>query len=105
VPAKKFRVVVVDQMDVVTEAQEASIDGGTFVAGKKGEGTYTVAIENISSGVFFRKEGILMGNLKLRDGSSLTLLLQGSKKLFGRTPYGTFQIPLSELKKLTFDGR
>jgi hypothetical protein len=105
VPAKKFKVVVVDQMDVVTEAQDASIDGATFVEGKRGEGIFTVAFENISSVVFFRKEGILTGNLKLRDGASQTLILQGNKRLFGRTAYGTFQIPLSELKKMTVNGR
>ncbi len=105
VPVKKFKVVVVDQMDVVTEAQDASIDGATFVEGKRGEGIFTVAFENISSVVFFRKEGILTGNLKLRDGASQTLILQGNKRLFGRTAYGTFQIPLSELKKMTVNGR
>lgn len=43
VPAKKFTVTFIDQADVITQCRDASIEGGTFIEGKRGEGTYAVS--------------------------------------------------------------
>lgn len=100
VPAKKFTATYVDQMDITTECSDASIEGTIFLEGKKGEGTFTVAFENIQQVVFRQQEGKLYGQLKLRDGSSLELLVGKDKKAYGRTKFGTFQIRLNDLKKM-----
>ena len=101
IPVKKFQAVVIDQLDIVTEIQDASIDGETFLEGKKGEGTFTVAFENMQSINFLVNEGKLYGQVKLNDGSTIMLGLSKIKKVFGRTSYGTFQISLGDIKKMT----
>jgi hypothetical protein len=101
VPDKKFTAVVIDQMDVATETRDISIEGGTFLEGKKGEGTFTVGFENIKFVNFLMSDGKLFGHAQLKDGKMVQLSLNKSKKLFGKTPYGTFQIPLGDLKKIT----
>lgn len=101
IPAKKFQAVVMDQLDVVTEIHDVSIEGETFLEGKKGEGTFTVTFENLQSIHFLMNEGKLTGQVKLHDGSMVMLVLSKNKKVFGRTSYGTFQISLGDMKKMT----
>ena len=101
IPAKKFTAIFIDQADVVTKVYDVSIEGGTFIEGKKGEGTFTIAFENIKYLNFLMSEGKLQCMINLHDGNSLLLLVNKSQKAYGRTPYGTLQILLSELKKMT----
>jgi hypothetical protein len=100
VPVKKYTVVFLDQMDVATECSEASIEGTTFLEGKKGEGTFTISFDSIDQISFHMNAERLTGMVKLRDGGTSELTLNKTRKAFGRTKYGTFQIKLSDLKKL-----
>jgi hypothetical protein len=99
-PVKKFTAVFVDQMDVATDCSEASIEGTTFLEGKRGEGTYTISFDNIDQISFRLNAEQLTGVVKLRDGGTSELILNKTKRAYGRTKYGTFQIKLSDLKKL-----
>lgn len=101
VPVKKFAAVFIDQADIVTEAREISIEGKTFLEGKRGEGTYTIAFENIQNVNFLMNDGRLNGVIKMRDGSTQQLILNKNQKAFGRTSYGTFQISLGDIRKVT----
>jgi hypothetical protein len=100
IPVKKYTAVFVDQMDVSTECSEASIEGTTFLEGKKGEGTFTISFDNIDQISFRMNAERLTGIVKLRDGGTSELTLNKTQKAFGQTKYGTFQIRLSDLKKL-----
>ena len=100
IPVKKYFAVYVDQTDVITECSEASIDGATFLEGKKGEGTYTISFDNIDQVSFRVNAEQLIGIVKLRDGGTSELNLNKTQKAYGQTKYGTFQIKLTDLKKL-----
>ncbi len=99
--AKNVGAVFVDQNDVVTECAGASIDGETFLQGKKGQGVYTIGFEKIKSIVFRMQNGELLGTAKLNEGGETTLVLDKNKKAYGRTKYGSFQIRIANLKKMT----
>lgn len=103
VPSKKFMATFVDQMDVTTQCSEVSIEGGIALQGKIGEGTYTVAFENIREIVFRLHEEKLYGQVRLHDGSSIELVVGKDKKAYGRTKFGTFQIRLHDLKKMIIE--
>lgn len=100
VPVKKYTATILDQMDVLAECSEVSIEGETFLEGKRGEGNHTISFDNIEQILFRLHEGRLTGLLKLRDGQSSELELNKGQKLYGRTKYGTFQIKLQDIKKL-----
>lgn len=100
IPVKKYSAVFVDQTDVVTECSEASIEGMTFLEGKRGEGTYTISFDNIDQVSFRMNEERLNGIVKLRDGGTSELTLKKTQKAYGQMKYGTFQIKLTDLKKL-----
>jgi hypothetical protein len=100
VPAKKFSATFVDQANVVAECTDASIEGLTFLEGKRGEGTYTIAFDNISQVLFQMNADRLTGTVRLRNGDSTEMILDKNQKAYGRTKFGTFQISLKNLKKL-----
>jgi len=78
-----------------------SIQGKTFMEGKKGEGTYTIPFEKIKSILFTIKNAELKGYIQLKDNTVTELILNKDYKAYGRTKYGTFQIKLVDLKKMT----
>ena len=100
VPTKKFTATFIDQTDVITECRDVSIEGGTFIEGKRGEGTYAIPFENIRSILMRMTDGKLKGLAMLHDGSTMELNLNKNQKSFGHTKYGTFQIRLEDLKKM-----
>jgi hypothetical protein len=102
VTVKKYNASFVDQLDVVTECREVSIEGATFLEGRRGEGTYTISFDNIDQVSFRLSADQLLGIVKLRDGGTSELILTKSQKAYGRTQYGTFQIKLADIKKLNF---
>jgi hypothetical protein len=102
VPDRKYTVTFIDQMDVVTECSEVSIEGNTFIDGKIGEGTYAIAFDRIRSVLFRMKERELRGAVQLKDGNEIELILNKDRKAYGKTEFGTFQIKLANLKKMTF---
>ncbi len=87
-------------MEIFTECSEASIDGTTYLEGKKGGGTYTLPFENIDQISLRMDAERLIGLAKLRDGEVFEFTLNKTQKAYGRTRYGTFQIQLSDLKKM-----
>lgn len=99
-PVKKFDAVFVDQMNVITECSEVSIEGATFLEGKRGDGNYTISFDNIDLISYRMHAQQLTAVVKLRDGTVSELTLKKTQKAFGRTKYGTFQISLSDLKKM-----
>lgn len=103
-PAKPFRALFVDQMDVATEVREVTIEGNVFVEGKRGEGTYTVPFENIVKVEFLMRDGRLNGVISLKDGKTLELIVNKTHNAYGRTDFGTFQIRLGDLKMMTLNG-
>lgn len=102
IPKLKYRAMYIDQMDIMTECNEVSIEGKTFVEGEKGKGLYTIPFENIKSILFIFKNGKLTGIIKLRDGSETRLVLTKDHKAYGKVHVGTFQIKLINLKKMVF---
>lgn len=103
IPAKKFNATFIDQMDVTTECREVSIEGGTALQGRIGEGTYTIDFENIQEVVFRQQEEKLYGRIRITDSSHIELVIGKDKKAYGRTKFGTFQIRLSSLKKMIIE--
>ena len=101
VPERKFFVTFVDETDVITECRNASIDGQTYLEGKRGSGSNAIPFVNIQEVTFLMKGETLLGVVMLRDGSTFKLDLNKDQRASGYTKYGTFQIKLGDLKKMT----
>ncbi|PKN33332.1 MAG: hypothetical protein CVU61_14035 [Deltaproteobacteria bacterium HGW-Deltaproteobacteria-19] len=100
-PDKKFAATFVDHLDVVTDCRDVSIEGITFLEGKRGGGIVTIPFQNITS-VLFRLNGDkLIAAVRLADGKTMELTVEKKHRAFGMTDYGTFQIQLIDVKKMT----
>ncbi len=103
VTEKKFSAVFVDQMDIVTKCTEVSIEGNTFIQGRKGKGVYTIPFEEVELVNFLSKGEELRVLIRLRNKSADELILDGGQKAYGRTEHGTFRIDLSSIKKMVIN--
>jgi len=99
-PEKKYFATFIDQAEIMTECRNISIDGETFLEGKRGNGTNTIPFEIITEVSFTIEGEKLIGTVKLRDGNTIQLTINKNQRAYGYTKYGTFQIKLAELKKL-----
>jgi len=102
VPEQKIQAIFLDQMDVATACTNVSLQGNTFIEGKRGAGTYTVPFDQILEIVFLMKGEELKGMVRLKNGDPVELVLNKDHRAYGRTVYGTFRIRLGELKKMSF---
>ncbi|TFG90469.1 MAG: hypothetical protein E4H15_07530 [Syntrophobacterales bacterium] len=100
VTGKKFSATFIDQMDIITVCTEVSIEGKTFIEGRKGKGVYTVPFEEVESVVFLLKGEELRGLIRLKNNSSDELILDNNNKAYGRTAHGTFRIGITDIKKM-----
>jgi len=100
VAEKKFNATFIDQMDIITTCTDVSIEGKTYIEGRKGKGVYTIPFEEIESVTFLSKGDELRVLLRLRNESADELILDADRKAYGRTGHGTFQIGLGDIKKM-----
>ncbi len=100
-PDKKYSAVFVDHMDVVTECSDVTIEGITFLEGKRGGGIVIIPFQNITSVLFRLSGNNLIATVRLGDGKTMELTVDKKHRAYGMTNYGTFQIQLVDLKKLT----
>lgn len=104
-PDENFTAIYIDQMGVATKCDGVSIQGETFIEGKKGEGTYTISFERIKNILFVLKNAELQGRILLKNKNRTELILNKKHKAYGHTKYGTFQIKLLNLKKMVLTGK
>ena len=100
VPEKKYVATFIDQTDMITDCRNVSIDGETFLEGKRGNGTNTIPFEIITEVSFMLEGEKLNGAVKLRDGNVVQLSFNRNQRAYGQTSYGTYQIKLMDLKKI-----
>jgi hypothetical protein len=88
VTEKKFSATFIYQMDIITRCTEVSIEGKTFIEGRKGKGVYTIPFEEVESVTFLLKGEELRGLVRLKNNSSDELILDNNHKAYVRTAHG-----------------
>lgn len=104
-PTQNFAGVVVDQSDVRTRLTMLSINGFTYLLGKKGQGNLAVPFESLTRVDFRLKETDLEAVAHFKDGRTITLRADRHQDCYGRTEFGNFRIKLGDVKTLIFEGR
>ncbi len=99
-PQSNYRVTLVDQEGVRVELTEFSVDGQTFVMGGLGQGQVAVPLEKVKAVDIVNQDGKLKAKISLSQGEPVSLNLDGNLKVTGRTSYGNFRIPLSEVRRV-----
>ncbi len=99
-PQSNYRVLLVDQEGVRVELTEFSVDGQTFVMGGLGQGQVAVPLEKVRAVDIVHQDGKLKARISLAQDGPVDLELDGNLKATGRTSYGNFRIPLSEVRRV-----
>jgi hypothetical protein len=104
IPARDFKAIVEDQQGTRVEVTQASWNGEVFLYGNVGEGQVTVAFENIAE---VRVEPSQdsekrVAFVKLKDGQSVSVVIDADVPAYGRTPYGTYSITADKIRKIEF---
>jgi ribosome maturation factor RimP len=101
-PEKDFSATLIDKQDVVTKCKQVSRDGDVFFLGKKGRGTVTIPFEKVKTAEFGNGKGVVTAVIKLIDGQTIEIEVDKSQRFYGNVNFGTFQIEVSDLKKIIF---
>ena len=101
-PDYNFSVTLVDQLDVSSDIVFFSLDGQTYISGKRGGATVSIPFANIRS-IDFRLEGEdLFAILNLKEKSEFELNINKDQLFYGQLPFGTFSIKTEDTKKVIF---
>ena len=100
VTEKKFNATFIDEMDIITRCTDVSIEGKTYIEGRKGKGIYTIPFEEIESVTFLSKGDEIRVLVRLQNQNIDELILDADRKAYGRTGHGTFQIRLGDIKRM-----
>ena len=101
-PERDFSATIIDKQNVVTKCKQVSREGDIFFLGKKGKGTVTIPFEKIETAEFESRNGVVTAVIKLIDSQSIEIEMDKSQIFYGMTNFGTFQIEVNDLKKVTF---
>lgn len=103
-PEKDFSATIIDKQDVVTKCKQVSREGDVFFLGKKGMRmrTVTIPFKKVKIAEFESRKGVVTAVLKLIDGQTIEIEMDKSQRFYGVANFGTFQIEVTDLKKVIF---
>jgi hypothetical protein len=99
-PQADWRVRLIDQEGAKVELTQFAIDGQAFVLGNLGQGQAAVPLERIKLVELANKAGTLKAKLTLTQGEPVELVVKPTLKATGKTGWGNFRIPLSEVSRI-----
>lgn len=103
-PATNYAATVVDQSGIATRLEKFSFGGQTFISGKMGDADISVAFDKIGSIDFVLKAGTLTGEVRLKDGKAVPVVLQEGTVCYGKFAYGDFRIAVEDIRSITIHG-
>ncbi|MFH2012669.1 MAG: hypothetical protein ABIJ37_08235 [Pseudomonadota bacterium] len=101
-PEKDFSATIIDKQDTVTKCKQVSREGDVFFLGKKGSGTVTIPFEKINTAEFESENNAMNVVVQLTDNQTIKIKMDKNQTFYGMTSFGTFQIGIIDLKKITF---
>lgn len=106
IPARDFAAVVEDQSGIRIEVTQATYNGEVHLYGFMGEGQVTIPFEKIAEVRFepSQAEGKLVAFVKLKDGSSVSVLVEDDTPAYGKTSFGTYTITVDKIRRIEIVG-
>ncbi len=103
IPAKDFKVEIIDQLGVKTNLSKFSQEGKVVLAGKRGQAQIAIPFEIISKIEFIKLEGReVILKVSLREPKSYEVKIEKKSKFFGQADFGPLRIEAQDLKIINF---
>ncbi len=103
IPAKDFKVEIVDQLGVKTNLSNFSQEGKVVLAGKRGQAQIAIPFAIISKVEFLKLEGQeVILKVSLREPKSYEIKIEKKSKFFGQADFGPLRIEAQDIKAINF---
>jgi len=90
---------IIDQSDTKVKLSWVTLDGDTLFKGYLGKGKVQIPFGNISYIEISKDQACI----HLKEGKVIcTLKINRLSRIYGKTPYGNYQIALKDIKKISF---
>jgi len=103
-PARDFSATVVDQRDTASDIALMSLDGQTFLIGKRGGATVSIPFMNIKTIDFYMRGNNLYAVVVMTGQPQVELEMEKDRVLYGQLSYGHFAIKVEDIRKITIHG-
>lgn len=106
IPARDFSARVVDNGGTEMVVDRVSYNGEVFLYGNIGAAQVTIPFEKITTVTFgpHEKEDTRTATATMKDGQSITVLVDDDILCYGKTKFGNYSIEVEELRTITFTG-
>jgi hypothetical protein len=103
-PAQNFSATVVDQRDIASDITLMSLDGQTYLIGKRGGATVSIPFENIKTIEFYMSGNDVYAAVAMKGQPQVELKMEKDRVLYGKLSYGHFAIKVEYIRKITIHG-
>jgi len=103
-PAQNFSATVVDQRDIASDITLMSLEGQTFLVGKRGGATVSIPFENIEVIQFSMSGKDLYAAVTVKGRPQVELKMEKDRVLYGQLAYGNFAIKVEYIRKIIIHG-
>jgi len=103
-PSDNFSATLIDQRDVSSSITVFSLEGQTFLSGKRGGATVSIPFENIKEIDFYARGRDIFAMVTMKEESQVELEMEKDRVFYGQLSYGLLSIKAEYVKKITIHG-
>jgi len=103
-PTQDFSATVVDQRDIASDITRMSLEGQTFLVGKRGGATVSIPFENIEVIEFSMSGNDVYAAVSMKGQPQVELTMEKDRVLYGQLSYGNFAIKIEYIRKIIIHG-
>jgi hypothetical protein len=101
--SENYKITVKDTEGYTANLTQVSVAGGIYLTGNAGKGKHIINFVDIKKiTVMPFDEKYIEATIEFRDGNQIKLTTDGKKQLKGKSKYGVYTIPLSDIREINF---
>ena len=103
-PDDNFSATVIDQRDVSSRITLFSLEGQTFLSGKRGGAIVSIPFENIKEINFYARGRDIFAMVTMKKEPQVELEMEKDRAFYGQLSYGLLFIKVEYVKNITVHG-
>ncbi|MBW1715862.1 MAG: hypothetical protein JRJ77_08570 [Deltaproteobacteria bacterium] len=103
-PDDNFSATVIDQRDVASPITLFSLEGQTFLSGKRGGAMVSIPFENIKEINFYARGKDIFATVTMKKEAQVELEMEKDRIFYGQLSYGLLSIKVEYVKKIAIHG-
>lgn len=100
-PDDNFSATLIDQRDVSSRITLFSLEGQTFLSGKRGGAMVSIPFENIKEINFYARDRDIFAMVTMKKEPQVELEMEKDRVFYGQLSYGLLSIKVEYVKKIT----